>query len=297
VSKHKEWFSKIGMSFFEMTVALAFHHFSEEKVDIAVIETGLGGRLDSTNIITPELSVITNIGLDHTNLLGDTLEKIAVEKAGIIKDNVAVVLGRKQHHLMPIFKSIAQQKKSTLILSKECPFPCDLLGQYQNENKATAYTAIQYLRKNNWKISDEHLSKGLLNIQKNTALKGRWTILEKHPLIVCDTAHNLDGLSVIVEQIQHTPHNNLHIIFGVVNDKSIDDILQLLPKNAEYYFCQANIPRALDAKLLKEKALFFQLKGHHYSSVSLALKAAKNNADNKDLIFIGGSTFTVAEIL
>jgi len=297
VSKHKDWFSTIGMSFFEMTVALAFYHFSEEKVDIAVIETGLGGRLDSTNIITPELSVITNIGLDHTNLLGDTLEKIAVEKAGIIKENVAVVLGRKQEKLLPIFKTIAQQKNSNLILSELCPYPCDLMGQYQNENKSTAYTAIQFLKKQNWKISEENISNGLNNVQKNTSLLGRWTILNTHPKIVCDTAHNEDGLSLVIEQIKNTPFKNLHMIFGVVNDKTIDTVLQILPKNAWYYFCQANIPRALNAKLLKEKALSYQLKGDTYKTVLSALNAAKKNAHINDFIFVGGSTFTVAEIL
>jgi dihydrofolate synthase/folylpolyglutamate synthase len=297
VKSNKEWFTEIGMSFFEMTVAMAFHHFSKQKVDIAIIETGLGGRLDSTNIITPDLSIITNIGLDHTNLLGDTIEKIAVEKAGIVKENTPVVIGRNQENTLPIFKKIAEEKNAPLIISKASTLKTDLLGKYQEENVSTTHTSINTLIKKGWNISDENLKKGLLNVQKNTSLKGRWTILNNSPLTVCDTGHNVDSIKWISQQIKETPHKQLHFVLGMVSDKSIDKILSLLPKNATYYFCKANIPRALDESELKKIASKYSLKGTPFSSVKKAFSSAKLKANKSDLIFIGGSTFTVAEIL
>ena len=297
ITKNKDWFSQIGMSFFEMTVALAFHHFAKEKVDIAIIEVGLGGRLDSTNIIQPELSIITNIGLDHTELLGDSIEKIAREKGGIIKPSTPVLIGRKQHQTEAIFDEIAKDNHSKLYYSENCDIESDLKGNYQNENKNTAYTAIKILRTQAWNILDKHIVNGFKNVEKNTSLLGRWMTLGQSPSIICDTGHNEDGVKLIVEQIKKTNYNELHIVFGVVNDKTIDGILKLLPKKAQYYFCQAQIPRAMNVDLLFIKAQEYQLTGNCFKSVADAFKSARSVAKENDLIFIGGSTFVVAEII
>lgn len=297
ITKNKDWFSQIGMSFFEMTVALAFHHFAKEKVDIAIIEVGLGGRLDSTNIIQPELSIITNIGLDHTELLGDSIEKIAREKGGIIKPSTPVLIGRKQHQTEAIFDEIAQDNHSKLYYSENCDIESDLKGNYQNENKNTAYTAIKILRTQAWNILDKHIVNGFKNVEKNTSLLGRWMTLGQTPSIICDTCHNVDGVKLIVEQIKMKKYNKLHIVFGVVNDKTIDGILKLLPKKAQYYFCQAQIPRAMNVDLLFIKAQEYQLTGNCFKSVADAFKSARSVAKENDLIFIGGSTFVVAEII
>ena len=297
ITDNKDWFSQIGMSFFEMTVALAFHHFAKEKVDIAIIEVGLGGRLDSTNIIQPELSIITNIGLDHTELLGDSIEKIAREKGGIIKPRTPILIGRKQHRTEAIFDEIAQDNGSKLYYAENCNIYSDLKGNYQNENKNTAYTAIKILRTQAWDILDKHIVNGFKNVQKNTYLLGRWMTLGQSPSVICDTGHNVDGIKIVVEQIKKTSYNELHIVFGVVNDKSIDSILKLLPKKAQYYFCQAQIPRAMHVDLLFTKAQENQLTGNCFKSVSDAFKKAKSVAKENDLIFIGGSIFVVAEII
>lgn len=297
ITDNKDWFSHIGMSFFEMTVALAFHHFAKEKVDIAIIEVGLGGRLDSTNIIQPELSIITNIGLDHTELLGDSIEKIAREKGGIIKPSTPILIGRKQHQTEAIFDEIAQDNHSKLYYAENCDIESDLKGDYQNENKNTAYTAIKILRTQAWNILDKHIENGFKNVQKNTSLLARWMTLGQSPSIICDTGHNVDGVKLIVEQIKKTNYNELHIVFGVVNDKSIDGILKLLPKKAQYYFCQAQIPRAMHVDLLFTKAQEHQLTGNCFKSVADAFKSARSVAKENDLIFIGGSTFVVAEII
>ena len=297
ITDNKDWFSHIGMSFFEMTVALAFHHFAKEKVDIAIIEVGLGGRLDSTNIIQPELSIITNIGLDHTELLGDSIEKIAREKGGIIKPSTPILIGRKQHQTEAIFDKIAQDNHSKLYYAENCDIESDLKGDYQNENKNTAYTAIKILRTQAWNILDKHIENGFKNVQKNTSLLARWMTLGQSPSIICDTGHNVDGVKLIVEQIKKTNYNELHIVFGVVNDKSIDGILKLLPKKAQYYFCQAQIPRAMHVDLLFTKAQEHQLTGNCFKSVADAFKSARSVAKENDLIFIGGSTFVVAEII
>ena len=297
ITDNKDWFCHIGMSFFEMTVALAFHHFAKEKVDIAIIEVGLGGRLDSTNIIQPELSIITNIGLDHTELLGDSIEKIAREKGGIIKPSTPILIGRKQHQTEAIFDEIAQDNHSKLYYAENCDIESDLKGDYQNENKNTAYTAIKILRTQAWNILDKHIENGFKNVQKNTSLIGRWMTLGQSPSIICDTGHNVDGVKLIVEQIKKTNYNELHIVFGVVNDKSIDGILKLLPKKAQYYFCQAQIPRAMHVDLLFTKAQEYQLTGNCFKSVADAFKSARSVAKENDLIFIGGSTFVVAEII
>ena len=297
VEKNQEWFIEIGMSFFEMTVALAFYHFSLNKVDVAIIEVGLGGRLDSTNIIKPEVAIITNIGKDHVELLGDTIEKIALEKAGIIKENTPLIVGKKQKETTPIFEQIAKEKKSKIYFTEDCSFETDLKGYYQIENKKTAVTTVKLLSEMGFNILEKHIKSGLLNVKKNTSILGRWMILNKKPLVICDTGHNEDGLKLIVEQIKKTNFQDLHIVFGVVKDKSINTILKLLPKEATYYFCQANIPRAMSVNTLVSYAALHQLKGTAHNSVSSAFKAANLNAQKNDLIFIGGSTFVVAEIL
>ena len=296
IENNKDWFSQIGMSFFEMTVALAFNHFSQEKVDIAIIEVGLGGRLDSTNLIKPELSIITNIGLDHTELLGNTIEKIAKEKAGIIKPNTPILIGRKQEKTASIFEEYANKNNSQIYYSDTCDFETDLKGLYQGENKNTAFTAINILKNQNWNIHQKDIQEGLKNVQKNTSLLGRWMTLSDTPLVICDTGHNEDGIKLIVEQINSTNYKDLHFVFGVVNDKSINTILKLLPKNAKYYFCQAKIPRAMNPELLYQKAKKHQLNGKIFTSVDAAVNNAKKEAHNDDLIFIGGSTFVVAEL-
>ena len=297
VSKNKTAFEKIDLSFFEFTVALAFHYFAYQKVDIAIIETGLGGRLDSTNIINPELSIITNIGLDHTNLLGDTIQKIAKEKAGIIKSNTPIIIGRNQEEIKPIFQNIANEKKAPLKYATAHNFTADLKGHYQQENINTVVTAISEIQKQGWKITDKNIKDGLLNTIKNTGLLGRWQILGQNPLIICDTGHNEDGIKVVFNQLKQTPHKNLHVVFGAVNDKDLDSILNLLPKDAKYYFCKPNILRGLDENILKEIANKKEIKGDSYSSVKTALARAKKQAQLEDLIFIGGSTFMVAEVV
>ena len=288
-------FEKINMSFFEFTVAMAFNYFTESKVDIAIIETGLGGRLDSTNIINPELSIITNIGLDHTNLLGNTIEKIAFEKAGIIKKNTPIIIGRKQDKTKEIFKSIAKEKNAKLYYNDNPKnITTDVKGDYQNENIGTAIKAIEVL---NWNISNEQINKGINNIIKNTGLEGRWQKLSENPLTICDVGHNEDGIKNILRQIEKTKFNKLHFIFGSVNDKVLTNVFKLLPKKAKYYFCAAKIDRALQTNILKQRAEEFNLYGDEFSSVNQAYINAKENASKDDLIFIGGSTFIVAEVL
>jgi dihydrofolate synthase/folylpolyglutamate synthase len=298
VKENKFIFDKMKLSFFESTVAMAFDYFANEKIDIAIIETGLGGRLDSTNIINPELSIITNIGLDHTNLLGDTLKKISLEKSGIIKNNVPVIIGRKQKETTEIFREAAKNKNATLIYSEvQKEYKTDLLGAYQKENINTAVTAIKELQKQNWKITAENIKSGLLKIIKNTSLFGRWQILNKTPLIICDTGHNEDGIKEIIKELKKLEYKKLHFVYGTVNDKNSEKILSILPTDAEYYFCKPNIPRGLDETVLRNLAYKEGLKGKSYSSVSNAITLAKNNADKDDLIFIGGSTFVVAEVV
>ena len=296
VKKNKTEFEKINMSFFEYTVAMAFDYFAESQVDIAIIETGLGGRLDSTNIISPELSVITNIGYDHTNLLGSKLEQIAKEKAGIIKKNTPVVIGRKQEKIInDIFKITAHNKKSKIFFSEiNNNISCDLKGEYQNENINTTIKAIEVL---NWNIDNKNIYKGLKNVVKNTGLNGRWQIISKNPHIICDTGHNQDGIKNITKQLKKINFNKLHFIFGTVKDKNIIEIIKLLPKEAMYYFCAANIDRAFNASKLQEISLELNLQGNAYNSVKDAYNNAISNYKKGDLIFIGGSTFVVAEIL
>ena len=298
VDKNQSFFKQLEASFFEMTVALSFYYFAKQKVDIAIIETGLGGRLDSTNIVNPLISVITNISLDHSNLLGNNLLAIAKEKAGIIKDKTPIIIGRKQKEIHSIFKKISKTKKAELILSKNYTFDCDLKGNYQKENINTAVETLTLLKRMNWKISQKNIKTGLKNIVDNTSFQGRWQILKTKPLIICDTGHNQEGIEHITKQLQTIDYDKLHFVIGFVKDKNIDYILKLLPKNkVEYYFCQPNIERALELDKLKNSAKKNNLKGKAYKNVTIAYNQATKNANDRDLIFVGGSTFVVAQIL
>ena len=297
VSKNHNWFIEIGMSFFEMTVAMAFNYFAKKSVDIAIIETGLGGRLDSTNILSPELSIITNIGLDHTNLLGNTIEKIALEKAGIIKKETAVIIGRKQTETATVFEEKAKAENAPLSYATTFNHASDLKGNYQEENINTCVSSIHKLKEKGWRISEEYIEKGLKKVVANTGILGRWQTIHHNPLTICDTGHNEDGIHKILKQIKQTPHEQLHIVWGTVKDKNIEKILALLPKNAIYYFCEANIPRALTKETVLTLSKQHNLKGQYYSSVKAALSIAQKNAKKNDLIFVGGSTFVVAEVL
>lgn len=300
VNRFKTQFEQINLSFFEWTVGLAFDYFAKQKVDIAVVETGLGGRLDSTNIVTPDLSIITNIGLDHTQFLGDTLLKIATEKAGIIKTNVPVVIGETQGETQEVFIKAAKEQIAPIVFADQQNkqvLECDLKGLYQQKNVQTAIIAINQLQNKGWAITDKNISIGMKNVVNNTGLMGRWQILQNHPTIICDTGHNEAGITYITQQLKQERYHKLHFVFGAVNDKSIFSILKLLPKDATYYFCEANIPRALNVNELYQQAVESGLKGNKFSSVNLALNTAKNQASNDDLIFIGGSTFVVAEVV
>ena len=324
VEKNKFLFEKIQPSFFEMTVAMAFHHFEMQKVDIAVIEVGLGGRLDSTNIISPLVSVITNIGFDHQQLLGNTLPEIAAEKAGIIKPQTPVVVGDTNPELKHVFQNKAGQENSKIYFANDFfsidyvlktvnnlqvfnvfsenklaykDLKLDLLGIYQKQNVITALKTIEILIEIGLNISTENIYSGFESAAQKTGLSGRWQILGNNPLIVCDTGHNEDGIKAVVQQISQTPYKELHFVLGAVNDKDIDKILKLLPQNAHYYFTQAAIPRALPAEQLAEKASACGLKGKIVKPVAAALQEAKNNAQLNDLVFVGGSTFVVAEVV
>ncbi|MBZ4042083.1 bifunctional folylpolyglutamate synthase/dihydrofolate synthase [Flavobacterium hibisci] len=300
IAKHKDFFEANDMSFFEMTVGLAFDYFDSEKVDIAIIEVGLGGRLDATNIITPQVSVITNIGLDHTQFLGNTLEAIAGEKAGIIKPNVPVVIGEYTDETKPVFLVKAEEKNAPISFASDLIdqiYLSDLIGDYQFHNKKTVLQAIAILNnQTDFKISTDQLKEGLLHVVKNTGLQGRWQQLGKNPKIICDTAHNQHGLTVVMNQLQNEKYEKLHIVLGVVNDKDLDAILPLFPKEAQYYFCSPDSSRGLPAETLKNAAEKFGLAGEKYDSVGIAFAEAKKNAAENDFIYAGGSTFVVAEL-
>ncbi|WP_439181539.1 bifunctional folylpolyglutamate synthase/dihydrofolate synthase [Carboxylicivirga taeanensis] len=324
VAKHKKMIEQLQPSFFEMTVAMAFEYFRQEAVDVAVIEVGMGGRLDSTNIITPEVAAITNIGLDHTAFLGDSLDKIAAEKGGIIKKNVPLIIGQTQAETATVFEAIARDKGTKItfadqllkvatatlsiderqvfqIYKNEAPayddLKLDLLGAYQQKNILTTLAIIEQLQKGTFSISRDNIYAGLNKVVSNTGLLGRWQYLGYNPRIICDTGHNLDGMQMLVEQMMSTPHKQLHIVLGMVNDKDHAAVLSILPKQAQYYFTKAAIPRSLNEDLLKDLAEKMQLSGCSYPNVHLALNAAKKNAGANDLIFIGGSTFIVADAL
>ena len=300
VEFHQEKFNAIQPSFFEWTVALAFDHFNQEKVDIAVVETGLGGRLDSTNILSPELTVITNVSFDHMDVLGDSLNKIALEKAGIIKGETPVIIGNDSGQAN-IFKEKAAQKKAPINFAQKKPIAegltTDLKGEYQKENLQTVYWAWWELRKLGWKISYPQLLKGLVSVVKNTALRGRWEVLSSAPFTVADIAHNESGIKGIVEQIKQFNKKKLHLVIGFVNDKNVEELFQLFPKEAHYYLTQASIPRALPLKELTKLAKKREVNFTAYSSVKEAYKAAQSTAQKEDMIYIGGSTFVVAEAL
>lgn len=298
VDQNKSLFSDLGASFFEMTVAMSFDYFAKQKVDIAIIETGLGGRLDSTNIINPLVSVITNISMDHSNLLGNTIEAIAEEKAGIIKSNTPVIIGKKQKEISSIFESIASSKNAKLVQTKSYTYDCDLKGNYQKENINTSVETIIQLKKLGWNVSEKNIIVGLKNVVANTQLQGRWQILKSDPLVICDTGHNIEGIKQIVEQLKSINYQKLHFVIGFVQDKNIEDILDLLPtERVDYYFCQPKIQRALKIEKLTSIAKKKGITGLIFKNVKQAYEQAINNANTKDLVFIGGSTFVVAEIL
>jgi len=300
IERHKDFFEANDMSFFEMSVGLAFDYFATEKVDIAVIEVGLGGRLDATNIINPLISVITNIDLDHTQFLGNTPALIAGEKAGIIRPKIPVVIGEYTNETQPVFLAKAEKNEAPVYFASDLiaeVFPSDLIGDYQFHNKKTVQQTIAILNATtNFKVSDENLKSGLLNVVKNTGLQGRWQQLGENPKIICDTAHNKHGLKVVMNQIQKETFENLHIVLGVVNDKDLDSILPLFPENAKYYFCKPNSSRGLGTEILKDAAEKYNLFGKKYDSVETAFVAAKENAVKNDFIYVGGSTFVVAEL-
>lgn len=314
VAKYAKNFKSISPSFFELTMAMAFQYFAEEKVDIVILETGLGGRLDSTNIVNPELSIITNIGKDHMQFLGNTLPEIAGEKAEIIKANTPVLIGEKQVEIQTVFEQKAEALSASLSYAEDLVdlefeasmnyrvsyskkelfenlnFP--LRGNYQIKNLKTAIASAMLL-----KLPLNAIKSGIENVLINTHLAGRWQTLSQNPLTICDTAHNEDGLFYVMKQLEETPHKNLHFVLGLVNDKVIDEILKLFPKNAIYYFCKADIPRGLEVEILQAKAEEIGLIGKTYTSVNAALRAAKEVATEEDLVFVGGSTFTVAEVV
>ena len=314
----------IDPSFFELTVMMAFDYFSKNHVDIAVVEVGLGGRLDSTNIIRPELSVITNISYDHTALLGDTLGKIALEKAGIIKDGTPVIVGETHPQTSVIFNGVANEHLAPIVFADKHyhsglglfstdarqvftirkggevaleNLKLDLLGHYQSKNICTVLAAVDQLRQQGWTISEQALRNGLENVVEQTGLLGRWQVIGSNPRTICDTGHNEGGMREVVAQITQTPYKTLHFVIGMVNDKDISGVLRVLPKDAIYYFTKASIPRALDENQLMKMAAYFDLHGRSYPSVAQALAAARYQAGADDLIFIGGSTFVVAEVL
>ncbi|MGZ4116252.1 MAG: bifunctional folylpolyglutamate synthase/dihydrofolate synthase [Bacteroidia bacterium] len=326
IEKYKTDFENIKPSFFEMTVGLAFDYFADQKVDIAVIEVGLGGRLDSTNVIKPLVSVITNISFDHTALLGNTLEKIAGEKAGIIKPGVPVVIGESQPEPKSVFIQKAKEKNTFIVFADELfkaknifhenngklvlvmdiekdgvlaykNLESELVGLYQQKNIPTVLCALEIISKNGFQLSEKIIRDGIKKVISQTGLLGRWQILSEQPLVIADTGHNEAGIKEVLRQLKETPHEHLHFVLGMVNDKDISTVLSLLPKDASYYFCKANIPRALEGAELARQAEVFALNGNIYDDVPTAVSAAKAAAKKDDLVFIGGSTFTVADAL
>lgn len=315
---------KTSPSFFELTTLMAFRYFADSKAEIVVVETGMGGRLDSTNIITPLVSVITNIGLDHTQFLGHTLAEIAAEKAGIIKSGIPVVIGEWQKETEEVFTThcirmnapfqgfaslkykvhasfLSSDRKQIMHIEgsengESMEVSLDLLGLYQRKNLPTVLLTIESLKKSGIKITEDAVYRGLRDVTKITGLRGRWEEIGHNPLIICDTGHNAEGIVQVVEQISQTPHKELHFIFGMVNDKDSSRVLALLPKDAHYYFSRADIPRALDPQILKKQAEAFGLNGQAFHEIKKAFVAAKGSANAEDLIFIGGSTFVVAEL-
>ena len=298
IHDNETFFETQKLSFFEMTVGMAFDYFAKKKVDIAIIEVGLGGRFDSTNIIRPEVSLITNIGLDHTDILGDTLGKIAFQKAGIIKRNVPVAISEYQEETAEVFQRIADSEQSSLVFADktiETVYETSLLGNYQSKNVKGVIACLRLLR--GFSIAEKDIKLGLKNVIENTGLLGRWQILGSHPMLVCDAAHNQEGLSLVLQQILAQKFDTLHMVLGFVKDKNLASVLPLFPKNAHYYFCKPEIERGLDVKVLKAEAIKFGLNGGAYDSVQVAVQAAKKNAKYSDFIFVGGSNFVIAELV
>ncbi|MGR6088144.1 MAG: bifunctional folylpolyglutamate synthase/dihydrofolate synthase [Arcticibacter sp.] len=325
VQRYRDGFESIQPSFFEWTAGLAFEHFRNSKVDIAVIETGLGGRLDSTNVVQPMLSLITNVQWDHMNLLGNTLGKISKEKAGIIKQNTPVIIGTTQNETERVFRTVAKKHKANIQFADQLyrikssgesrsgeitrfdvlrnkktilsGLKCGLAGSYQKHNIPLVLAAIETLRELGIRVSEKEMRKGLKNVKTNTGIRGRWEVISKKPLTIADTAHNKDGIIAVVNQLKRIKYKNLHLVLGAVNDKDISSMLALFPKTGTCYFCKPNIPRGLDAKQLKILAESIGLQGEAYPSVKKALQAARKKSVSSDLIYIGGSTFVVAEAL
>lgn len=321
--KTKTIVDEISPSFFEVTVAMAFSYFAENTVDIAIIEVGLGGRLDSTNIITPQLSIITNISLDHTNILGNTVEEIALEKAGIIKAHVPLIVGEHTVETAEVFDRKAKSLESPIIYADQnlniteatfdterltlsvrnkkeviySDLELDLSGSYQLKNVLSVLEAVRTLKEIGYSIDDSHVYSGLKNVKKLTGLQGRWSVLGHNPLIICDTGHNEAGIREVVNNLNRLHYQQLHIVLGMVKDKDITSVLDQLPKDATYYFCSPNLERALPAEDLMKLAALQKLTGKSYPSVSAAFEDAKINASPTDVVFVGGSTFVVAEVL
>ncbi|WP_114750229.1 bifunctional folylpolyglutamate synthase/dihydrofolate synthase [Pleomorphovibrio marinus] len=325
VSQHRKFLEELKPSFFEMTVALAFAHFAKEQVDVAVVEVGMGGRFDSTNVITPVIGLITNIGMDHTQFLGETLEAIAFEKAGIIKPSIPVIIGEALPETKKVFHKVAKDRNAPIFYAeewvkakvsedlklvgsgpyqgytlnyrgKEIEIQVDLLGHYQVRNLPAIYLACMHLKSMGWNIEEGHVLAGLRDIVRITGLKGRWQVLRDSPMVICDTGHNKEAVALLMKQLALIPHERLYLVWGMVNDKDVSGVLSLLPKEAKYVFCQAAIPRAMPAESLGELAGKYGLKGECIKNVNEALAHVLKNATKNDLVFIGGSTFVVAEI-
>jgi dihydrofolate synthase/folylpolyglutamate synthase len=300
VERHRDAFGPIEPSFFEWGVAFALWWFREQQVDIAVVETGMGGRLDSTNVVTPEVSVITNIGWDHMQFLGDTLEKIAAEKAGIIKPGIPLVIGEAEAEVAEVFRRKAEEERSSIVFADHSnPLPCaiGLHGAHQERNARTALAAIDVLRARGWNILNEAVARGFANVVANTGLRGRWEVIGQAPRTIADVAHNVDGMRVVNALLASTGFNRLRIVLGMVNDKDIDGVLDLLPKDAAYYFCKADIPRGMDPEQLRSKARAHGLAGVRCASVTDAVATARESAAQDDLVLVTGSVFVVAEAL
>ena len=294
-----DFFESNNLSFFEMTVGLAFDYFSKNKVDIAIIEVGMGGRLDSTNIISPILSIITNISLDHTRFLGSNISDIAKEKAGIIKDNIPVVIGQTQQEISPIFTDIAKSKNSEIIFADHFiydTYNCDLKGDYQKKNIKTVLKSTEILKHLDYKINDSHIKTGLNNVSNNTGLQGRWQVIQRKPMIICDTAHNEAALGEVISQLTKMEYSELHFIIGFSNDKNLKKISKIFPEDSKYYFVQSKVGRARDAKEVRDIFKLNNRCGDCYRSVKNTIQYVKGVSNENDIIFIGGSTFVVSEI-
>lgn len=319
VEENRSFFEPLHPSFFELTTAMAFKYFAEQHVDVAIIEVGLGGRLDCTNIITPDMCIITNISFDHTQFLGNTLEKIAKEKAGIIKSGIPVVIGETSTETRTVFQNKAAETHAPITFAEDeslvedwktgtdgyriyqtknyADLKGELGGLYQIKNTNTILTAVRQLKQIGYTITEQDIRNGFANVCKLTGLMGRWQTIETSPKVICDTGHNVGGISYIVEQLKHETYKHLHIVIGMVNDKDISGVLSLLPKDAYYYFTQASVKRALPAEEMAQKAYAANLQGGYYDNVQTALEVAKAKADKDDLIFVGGSSFIVADLL